>query len=108
MNLGQIDLEPHHDGTPHWHLLLFVEPENKTKLLDIMKRYCFEEDADEKGAVDHRFEVVKINPNKGSATGYIAKYISKNIDGKDLMKALMVKTLSLLPSVLKHGPQYGP
>jgi len=49
-----------------------------------MKRYCFEEDGDEKGAVDHRFEVVEINPNKGSATGYIAKYISKNIDGKDL------------------------
>jgi len=76
--------EPHHDGTPHWHLLLFVEPENKTKLLDIMKRYCFEEDGDEKGAVDHRFEIVEINPSKGSATGYIAKYISKNIDGKDL------------------------
>ncbi|MEW4982971.1 MAG: replication endonuclease [Cycloclasticus sp.] len=76
--------EPHHDGTPHWHLLLFVEPENKTQLLDIMKRYCFEEDGDEKGAIEHRFEIVEIDPKKGSATGYIAKYISKNIDGKDL------------------------
>lgn len=76
--------EPHHDGTPHWHLLIFVEPENKTKLLGIMKRYCFEEDGDEKGALEHRFEIVEIDPNKGSATGYIAKYISKNIDGKDL------------------------
>jgi hypothetical protein len=64
--------------------LLFVDPENKTKLLDIMKRYCFEEDGNEKGALEHRFEVVEIDPNKGSATGYIAKYISKNIDGKDL------------------------
>lgn len=49
-----------------------------------MKRYCFEEDGDEKGALKHRFEIVEIDPNKGSATGYIAKYISKNIDGKDL------------------------
>jgi len=62
----------------------FVEPENKTKLLEIMKRYCFEEDGDEKGAIEHLFEIVEIDPNKGSATGYIAKYISKNIDGKDL------------------------
>ncbi|PCI22599.1 MAG: replication protein [Piscirickettsiaceae bacterium] len=76
--------EPHHDGTPHWHLLLFVEPENKAKLLSIMTHYCFEEDGDEKGAAEHRFEIVEIDPNKGSATGYIAKYISKNIDGKDL------------------------
>ena len=76
--------EPHHDGTPHWHLLLFVEPENKTIFLEIMKRYCFEEDGDEKGASKHRFEIVEIDPKKGSATGYIAKYISKNIDGENL------------------------
>jgi len=88
LDLGQIDLEPHHDGTPHWHLLLFVEPENKTELLDIMKRYCFEEDGDEKGALEHRFEIVEIDLKKGSATGYIAKYVSKNIDGKDLDKGV--------------------
>lgn len=49
-----------------------------------MKRYCFEEDGDEKGASKHRFEIVEIDPKKGSATGYIAKYISKNIDGENL------------------------
>jgi hypothetical protein len=70
--------------TTHWHLLLFVAPENKATLLEIMKRYCFEEDGDEKGASKHRFEIVEIDPKKGSATGYIAKYISKNIDGENL------------------------
>jgi len=76
--------EPHHDGTPHWHLLLFVEPANKATLVETMKQYCFEEDGDEKGADKHRFEIVEIDPNKGSATGYISKYISKNVDGEHL------------------------
>jgi len=76
--------EPHHDGTPHWHLLLFVPAEHKLKLLDIMKRYSFEEDGDEQGADQHRFKVVEIDPKKGSATGYIVKYVSKNIDGENL------------------------
>ncbi len=76
--------EPHHDGTPHWHLLLFVPPEDKTALLETINRYCFEEDGDEKGAAEYRIEIVDIDPKKGSATSYISKYISKNIDGKDL------------------------
>jgi hypothetical protein len=39
--------EPHHDDTPHWHILLFLEPENKLTLLEIVKHYFFEEDGDE-------------------------------------------------------------
>lgn len=77
-------VEPHHDGTPHWHLLLFVEPSQKDRMLEVFKQYCFEEDGDEEGAAKYRLDVVLIDPSKGSATGYIVKYISKNIDGKDL------------------------
>ncbi|SJN59899.1 Bacteriophage replication gene A protein (GPA) [Vibrio ruber DSM 16370] len=76
--------EPQHDGTPHWHLLLFVEKHQYQKMVDIMRDYALREDGDETGADKHRFTEVKIDPNKGSATGYIAKYISKNIDGENL------------------------
>jgi hypothetical protein len=81
-------VEPQHDGTPHWHLLLFVAKEQHQNMVDIMREYSLLEDGQEKGASEHRFTEVTIDPNKGSATGYIAKYISKNIDGSDLQEGI--------------------
>ena len=76
--------EPHHDGTPHWHMLFFVEPKELNAIKDTFLRYCLDEDGDEKGALANRVKIVDIDPKKGSATGYIAKYIAKNINGEDL------------------------
>ncbi len=73
--------EPHHDGCPHWHLLLFMDQAHSEAVTSIMQSYAMKEDGDEPGAAKHRFEVVAINSEKGSATGYIAKYVAKNIDG---------------------------
>ena len=142
--------EPHHDGTPHWHLLLWVKPQDALAASDIFIRYAVHEDAMElfkksdlyypvtyqatrycapvvesnngfkvprkiyakdfpcqvanlrpkvdipdlvRAASMHdqvtmlnidykaRCDVKFIDPNQGTATGYIAKYISKNIDG---------------------------
>nr|WP_244175702.1 replication endonuclease [Xenorhabdus vietnamensis] len=77
-------VEPHHDGTPHWHLLLFMLPEHVEKMRGIVREYAMQEDAHElnsEAARNARFLVKPIDPKIGSATGYIAKYISKNIDG---------------------------
>ncbi|WP_295894908.1 replication endonuclease [uncultured Vibrio sp.] len=137
--------EPHHDGTPHWHLLIWVNPADVLKVTDIFIRYAVKENTKELlpkawpllaanyvqntlpsspfrvypkvyannfpiKKVTHRptvelpehvqqlpmnqeglttlnidysarCDVQFIDPEQGTATGYIAKYISKNIDG---------------------------
>lgn len=80
--------EPHHDGTPHWHFLLFSSAENIQAITSIFQEYALKDSPDEKGAKEHRLkiEVIKtgVNPRTGheySATGYLIKYICKNIDG---------------------------
>jgi len=73
--------EPQHDGTPHWHLLVFVEPEDRDRIRQIISNYSLKEDPDEPGADEHRFQAVAIDWLRGTATGYVAKYVSKNIDG---------------------------
>ena len=97
--------EPHCDATPHWHILLFVEPEKRDLLINECRKYATKEDEAElwaswekhqravinkknKSSRKHwyspRFTAEIIDPNKGSATGYIAKYISKNINGSKM------------------------
>ncbi|MGV8925726.1 MAG: replication endonuclease [Ewingella sp.] len=74
--------EPHHDETPHWHLLLFMHPHEREAITKIMRDYAIKEDRDELGKNTRaRFTAKRLDPKKGSATAYIAKYISKNIDG---------------------------
>lgn len=76
--------EPHHDATPHWHMLMFMRPEQVERVRKIMRDYAWQEDSSElttDKARKARFHAEAIDPEKGSATGYVAKYISKNIDG---------------------------
>ncbi|MES2149297.1 MAG: replication endonuclease [Pseudomonadota bacterium] len=76
--------EPHHDACPHWHLIVFVLPEHAERLEAIVRHYALETNPDEVGATKNRCHFVPIDANKGSATGYVAKYIAKNIDGYKL------------------------
>ncbi len=89
--------EPHHDGCPHWHMLLWHKPltdpvgkgkhrkpaaDSSLALGLLLGRYFLaNESPDEPGADKYRVKVEAIDPAKGSAVAYVAKYVAKNIDG---------------------------
>ena len=129
--------EPHHDATPHWHLLLFMEQAHKEAFRRIVAKYGCRADREElglnyfetdkertaearrrqeaimresgkkislaqlkaamktedefwenysfrfwqKSRASARVDFKDIDPAKGCAAAYLAKYVSKNIDG---------------------------
>lgn len=80
--------EPHNDGCPHWHMILFAPPGQLFRIEAVCSQYALAMDGNEPGAQKRRFtrERIKLargeSGYKGGAVAYIAKYISKNIDGK--------------------------
>lgn len=73
--------EPHQDGTPHHHFLLFMESKHRDTVTEQFNRLALLDSPNEKGAKKYRFKAENIDFSKGSAVGYIAKYLSKSIDG---------------------------
>ena len=130
--------EPHHDGTPHWHGLVFMEEQHRLTFRRVVAKHACRENREELGLkylatakeadaearriqskirekqgsaptlaairaglkteakfweskyfkfwkqspASARVDFEAINWARGSAAGYIAKYIAKNIDGK--------------------------
>lgn len=72
--------EPHHDATPHFHFVIWAKPEEMKAVKRTFYRYALAEDGNEPGAKLRRCRFMKLSKAKGSATAYIAKYVSKNID----------------------------
>ncbi|UYF99364.1 replication endonuclease [Halomonas sp. GD1P12] len=84
-------VEPHHDGTPHWHLLIWMKREDANRINHIIRDHAEadtpEELFDRRGReTTARFKVERINYAKGTAAGYVAKYISKNINGEQFTR----------------------
>lgn len=98
--------EAHKDACPHWHMMLWCEADQQELLDSVFKAYAMEVDQDElvndgaiffepgkkarsKGVVFRtpRLEIKRMLPHLGHPTGYIIKYISKNIKAHDDSKA---------------------
>lgn len=75
-------VEPHHDACPHWHVLVFTPADQAEAFAANLRAYALQDSGDEPGAQLHRFKAEPIDPAKGSAVGYVAKYVSKSIDGE--------------------------
>ncbi|HCM9117306.1 replication endonuclease [Enterobacter asburiae] len=95
--------EPHHDGTVHWHLLCFMRKKDRRTLTALLRKFAIREDRGELGNnTGPRFKSELINPRKGTPTSYIAKYISKNIDGRGLAKEISKETGKSLRDSAEH------
>ena len=76
--------EPHHDGTPHWHIMLYCKQSDTKQIRGICRFYTMQESPDENGAKKYRYQCKQLDMTNGRATSYLAKYIAKNIDGHKL------------------------
>ncbi|MDU5688782.1 MAG: replication endonuclease [Citrobacter freundii] len=95
--------EPHHDGTVHWHLLCFMRKKDRRSITALLRKFAIREDREELGTnTGPRFKSELINPRKGTPTSYIAKYISKNIDGRGLAKEISKETGRSLRDSAEH------
>ncbi|MBY5920407.1 replication endonuclease [Ferrimonas balearica] len=98
LNREQIDyyglrvVEPHQDGTAHWHAVVFLNPDQVAEFKRICRRWCLQDEGKEKGAWRHRFHAKYIDPEKGSAVGYVIKYLSKNLNGAHMADELSEET----------------
>ncbi len=90
---GMRVVEPHVDGTPHWHGVFFVPRDQVSAFIELLTFYQHQRDSDELFTDDGtaklkamvaRVKIEEIDRNKGDAVAYIAKYISKNIDAHKL------------------------
>jgi hypothetical protein len=74
--------EPHKTGVPHWHAVLFMAARYVEAFRDLVRKYFIGEAADAaRAAHGVSFLTIDRAAHKGGAAGYLAKYISKNIDG---------------------------
>lgn len=90
---GMRVVEPHVDGTPHWHGVFFMPLEHLATFIGLLQHYQYQRDSEElyfedgapkAQAMKARLDVKVLDRDEGDAVGYIAKYISKNVDGYGL------------------------
>ncbi|EAU4782436.1 replication endonuclease [Salmonella enterica] len=77
--------ESHHDGTPHWHGILFVRREQEATLRDVFEGYANAENCSAhrpgKPPEQSQLMIKPVDKQMGSLTAYITKHICRNLEG---------------------------
>lgn len=80
--------ESHHDGTPHWHGILFVRREQESTLRDVFEMYANAENCSANRAgkppeqsPQSQIMIKPVDRRTGSPTAYITKHICRNLEG---------------------------
>lgn len=88
--------EPHHDATPHWHMLMWVKSEKHyLELQALIWLHWLTEFGEEQGAEIHRCTFERMRP--GGAAGYVSKYIAKSVGHKALEEHTDIVNGELFP-----------
>jgi hypothetical protein len=75
--------EPHADGCPHWHAIFWFESETQAgEAIKELRAEWLKDAGSEAGARKHRVTIKRMEA--GGASGYVAKYVAKNIDGEGI------------------------
>ncbi|CAM3885290.1 Bacteriophage replication gene A protein (GPA) [Vibrio aerogenes CECT 7868] len=93
-------VEPYQDGTPHWHGVFFMPLEQAGTFIKALQNYQYQQESTElynasckpkNKAMKVRFDAKLLDGTEGGAVAYLAKYISKNLDGFGLDTQITVK-----------------
>lgn len=76
-------VEPHKDGTPHWHVLLYVSPKNLNKTISLCHKHFSHS---EKALKLDIIRTKKEDPNAAAPTSYMTKYLVKTVSVKQYIK----------------------
>lgn len=98
---GLRTVEPHHDGCPHWHMIVYGTGEDVCMARHLARWYALQDSGDEPGAVEHRFNF-KVAEDGTGAAAYAAAYVSKNIDGGGMDGERDLETGSFVSSTVKR------
>jgi hypothetical protein len=89
--------EPHHDGCTHWHMLVFMPPGHLPTFIKNLSTYALAEAGTEPGAQESRVKFEQMDPAKGGAAAYMAKYVAKNIGDEEQANDLFGKPVITTP-----------
>jgi hypothetical protein len=106
--------EPHHDGTPHWHMVLFFNEADRRDIRKVLRSYALQVNPSERGAWRRRCTFKRLtcsmarpaatSPNTSARTWTAAKLIL-SLWANSTMSRIPIIQLCYMkrPSVWSHG-----